>query len=108
MELHKLIARALEVRTPKKNIAYILDISLENLNKIIRDQAIPTGHTKQSNGPATYPTAYYIDRLRQQHTVKEIADDIGCSRQAVYKLLQDRNIEPTTIRNLNLKEDNHG
>lgn len=52
------------------------------------------------------PTAYFIQRLSEHYSPQEIAEELGCSTVAVYKLLRSRNISHLNFQDLSLNDLN--
>ncbi len=91
-----IIKRGTDLRLPNSSIAYLVSMEEEQVRKIKQDQGIHNYPGKASK----QPTSYYISRLRQGHTVAEIAADLEVSQQAIYKLFKARGISPLAIQNL--------
>ena len=83
------IKRALELHLPHQQIAHIFGITDEELSIIIRNNLHTYGFNVR---PSSIPNSYYIEKLREDLSVEDIADELGCSRSGLYKLLKRRGI----------------
>lgn len=88
-----LILRAQQVGVARKNIAYILQLDLDYVVNIIEINGEAT-----STSPGKMPNSYFTDRLSEGYSVLEIAVELNCSRQAIYKLLRIRGISIDAYR----------
>ena len=73
-------------------IQYILGISPFEIKRII-------SNNKQR--PDTLPNGYYITRLANGKTVKDIANELHCTRATIYRLLERRGISLYAYRKNN-------
>ena len=88
MDFKQAILRAHECGVSQYNTAYILGIEPEQ----VRVTLASVGKIKFGR-PSNIPSAYYTARLAEGYTIVDIAKELGCTRTAVYKTLQKRDID---------------
>lgn len=75
-------------------ISYIIAYDVDTIKTIMVKQGWWAKHT-----PNAKPDAYYIKKLMQGYTVKEIANELNCTKATIYRLLERRGISLDTYRN---------
>ena len=97
VQLKHIISTLAEAKVPTHTIAAAVQITEEEVITII----LHNGYRKTAiKKPGTYPTSFYIARLRQGKKVKEIADELGCSSRAILQQLNQRGISKYTYYTL--------
>lgn len=93
MNNHDVIQRMCEVACTPKQIAHVVGVSKWDVTKYITKNNLSTAGLPN---PSQYPDSYFIDRLKKNYTVSEIAEEIGASTAAVYRQLSIRGISKYT------------
>lgn len=75
-------------------ISYIIAYDEETIRTILIKQGMWGKHH-----PNSKPDIYYIKKLMQGYTVKEIANELNCTKATIYRLLERRGISLDTYRN---------
>lgn len=109
MDVKTIIQRATELQLTPEQIAYIIQLDVETIKKIITTNGWCVTHhsnNKQLNhsglsvgNPNAMPDSYFIHQLRNNRPIKEIADELQCTRMAIYKLLKRRGLSATSHYN---------
>lgn len=105
MDLKELIKRMTKEEISITKIANVLQLSEEDVKKIVTANVKKPSHAHINKRPSAMPDAFYITRFKQGHTVKEIAEELGCNLSGLYRLLAKRGISPYTY--YPPKEDSH-
>lgn len=70
-----------------KQIAFVLDTTIDEIKEVMERNG-----WLYSKPPGSMPDGYFIDRLSKDYSVQDIANELDCTRAAVYRLLQRRGI----------------
>lgn len=70
-----------------KQIAFVLDKPVDFVKEVMERSG-----WLYSKPPGSMPDNYFLNRLNKGYTVKDIAEELGCTRAAVYRLLERRGI----------------
>lgn len=98
MEVKDIIRRAREIALTPTQIAFIVDMPPD----VVKDIIIRNGWAIKRVA-SSMPDGYYIEQLSNGKSIIEIANALGCTRQAVYRVLKRRGITQDAYRTDSLK-----
>ena len=93
MDIKNVIQRARQLNLSARQIAFILELPQETVQNILERNGWAT-----SIRPGCMPDSYFISQLSSNKSIAEIANDLGCTRASIYRLLKRRGISPDAYR----------
>ena len=101
-EQKDLIRRMTGCKCSMSQIAYTLQLPQEEVNMFVIMHNMRTNARKS---PAQMPDSYFITRLKQGKTPKDIADELGCQLSGIYRILKARDLTRFTFEEVS--DDRH-
>lgn len=93
IDVKDLIKRARHIGLNASQIAYVIQIDTDTVQAIIDKNG-----WYSNKRPGCMPDSYFIDRISQGYSIQDMAIELQCSRDSVYKLLRKRNISVDAYR----------
>jgi len=93
MDIRTVVQRARQLNLSASAIAFILDMPQDVIQNILERNGWAT-----TRRPGCLPDSYFITQLSQGKSIAEIANEVGCTRASIYRLLKRRGISPDAYR----------